>query len=120
MTNPLHDWLRALQQSDYTFAKTLHFIAEHYLYQPQAFQNGPLQNAAGDNEGSCKIFGVALLEQLTREQALLAFGEHYQHVLANPTGTDHANIRQLLHGGLDSVSFATLPVQRKASVFPDA
>ena len=60
--------LRAsLNSGEHLFADTLAFIAAHYNYQPQAFNNGGVENAAGQNEGSCKTLGLALLERLTQE-----------------------------------------------------
>ena len=94
------------------FANSLAFIEKHYLYQPQAFRNGDIANSAYENQGACKILGLALLEDLNTEEALLAFGEHYRHVLATPDGSDHANIRQLLKHGLESVHFNQLPLSR--------
>jgi len=103
-----------LDSSDHAFADTLAFIAEHYQYQPEAFTNGALDNAAGQNEGSCKTLGLALLEGLSDREALLAFGEHYRSVVATPEGTDHGNIRNLIAHGLAGVKFDRQPLQRKA------
>ncbi|WP_407315104.1 HopJ type III effector protein [Pseudomonas sp. nanlin1] len=106
--------LRAsLDSGSHLFADTLAFIAQHYDYQPQAFRNGSLENLAGQNEGSCKTLGLALLEGFTDEQALLAFGEHYRAVLATPQGTDHGNIRNLIEHGLAGVKFSGEPLRRK-------
>ncbi|MFJ8017332.1 HopJ type III effector protein [Streptomyces sp. NPDC096339] len=99
---------------EHEFADTLAFVAAHYDYQPQAFRNGEVENAAGENEGSCKTLGLAVLEGLSDEEALLAFGEHYRSVLATPDGTDHANIRNLMAHGLAGVSFAGQPLARKS------
>jgi len=74
----------SLRNRNHRFADTLAFIAANYDYTPSRFINGAVENAAGENEGSCKTLGLALLEQFTTEEALLAFGEHYQSVLANP------------------------------------
>lgn len=115
MPNILSAFLQQLETGNTLFADTLAFIAQHYGYQPQAFQNGPLHNAAGENQGSCKILGLALLEGLSTQQALLAFGEHYRQVLAAPDGTDHANIRQLMESGLEQVHFDQLPLCRLAN-----
>ncbi|MDH0746182.1 HopJ type III effector protein [Pseudomonas sp. GD03842] len=107
--------LRArLKSGDHAFADTLAFIAAHYDYQPQAFTNGPVVNAAGQNEGSCKTLGLALLEGLSDEEALLAFGEHYRSVVATPEGNDHGNIRALMAHGLTGVKFSAQPLTRKA------
>ncbi|WP_296259494.1 MULTISPECIES: HopJ type III effector protein [unclassified Pseudomonas] len=106
--------LRAsLNTGDHAFANTLAFVAANYDYQPQAFSNGPLDNAAGQNEGSCKTLGLALLEGLSDEQALLAFGEHYRSVAATPEGSDHGNIRALIAHGLAGVKFSANPLTRK-------
>lgn len=107
--------LRAsLDTGAHAFADTLAFIAERYEYQPQAFLNGTLHSAAGQNEGSCKTLGLAMLEGLSDQQALLAFGEHYRSVLATPQGTDHGNIRNLIEHGLAGVKFEHQPLVRKA------
>ncbi|KIF01314.1 HopJ type III effector protein [Streptomyces sp. RSD-27] len=107
--------LRAsLASGGHAFADTLAFVAAHYEYQPQAFRNGTLENAAGENEGSCKTLGLALLEGLSDQEALLAFGEYYRGVLATPDGTDHGNIRNLMAHGLAGVSFAGQPLSRKS------
>jgi len=109
------DTLRAsLASGKHVFADTLAFVADHYSYQPQAFDNGGLANAAGQNEGSCKTLGLALLEGLSDQEALQAFGEHYRDVLATPDGSDHGNIRALIKHGLAGVKFAGQPLSRKA------
>ncbi|AXA57126.1 HopJ type III effector protein [Pseudomonas thivervalensis] len=102
-----------LKSGEHAFADTLAFIAAGYDYQPQAFNNGGVQNAAGQNEGSCKTLGLALLEGLSDEEALLAFGEHYRSVLATPEGSDHGNIRALMAHGLAGVQFEAPPLQRR-------
>ncbi|MXS20584.1 MULTISPECIES: HopJ type III effector protein [Pseudomonas] len=103
----------SLAQGDHAFADTLAFVAEHYHYQPTAFRNGGVDNAAGQNEGSCKTLGLAKLEGLSDEEALLAFGEHYRSVLQTPEGSDHANIRALVAHGLAGVSFQGEPLTRR-------
>ena len=106
--------LRAsLNSGVHVFADTLAFIAAGYDYQPQAFTNGGVENAAGQNEGSCKTLGLALLEGLSDQEALLAFGEHYRSVLATPEGTDHGNIRALIEHGFAVVKFGAQPLSRR-------
>lgn len=109
---PLAAFLSAIRQAEHCFADTLAFIDAHYHYTPCAFDNAGLHNPAGSNQGSCKILGLALLEQLSTEDALLAFAEHYAQVLATPEQTEHANIRQLLTHGLSTVHFKQLPLSR--------
>lgn len=110
----LKDFRASLRNRHHAFADTLAFIAAGYDYRPSAFDNGGVTNAAGENEGSCKTLGLALLEGFSTEEALLAFGEHYRAVLANPTGNDHRNIRALMETGLPGVHFQQLPLARKA------
>ena len=109
----LNTLLVSLDSGEHLFADTLAFIAAGYDYQPQAFTNGGVENAAGQNEGSCKTLGLALLEGLSDKQALLAFGEHYRSVVATPEGSDHGNIRALIANGLAGVKFTGEPLKRK-------
>ncbi|MFJ3520554.1 HopJ type III effector protein [Streptomyces sp. NPDC090131] len=107
--------LRAsLASGEHEFADTLAFVTARYEYQPEAFRNGEQENAAGENEGSCKTLALALLEGLSDQEALQAFGEHYRSVLATPNGTDHSNIRNLMAHGLAGVRFAGQPLTRKS------
>ncbi|MDY7218289.1 HopJ type III effector protein [Denitrificimonas sp. JX-1] len=108
-------FLQAIRKPGHQFADTLAFIDAHYQYTPRAFDNAELHNPAGSNQGSCKILGLALLEKLSTEETLLAFGEHYAWVLANPEKTEHNNIRQLIKHGLAAVSFTQLPLRRLIS-----
>ncbi|SHM03761.1 HopJ type III effector protein [Phytopseudomonas punonensis] len=110
----LNDFRARLSGEHFAFAETLAYIAEHYDYQPCTFRNGDVENAAGQNEGSCKTLGLALLESLSDEEALQCFGEHYRSVLATPEGSDHGNIRALIKTGLAGVTFEQQPLTRKA------
>lgn len=112
----LNAFRASLETGQNLFADTLAFVADHYEYSPQGFQNGTVNNAAGQNEGSCKTLGMAKLEGLSDTEALLAFGEHYRAVLATPEGNDHANIRALMVSGLDGVEFPVLPLSHKTAV----
>lgn len=109
----LSDFRASLRNRNHQFRDTLGFITAHYDYQPSRFVNGAVENAAGENEGSCKTLSLAVLEEFTTEEALLAFGEHYQAVLDNPSGSDHRNIRALMETGLPGVRFDQQPLQRK-------
>ncbi len=110
----LSDFRARLHSKQHLFADTLAYIASHYDYQPSAFSNGPLENAAGQNEGSCKVLGLALLEGFSLEETLLAFAEHYRQVLADSEGSDHGNIRALLAHGLAGVRLSQPPLTAKA------
>lgn len=92
------------------FDDTQRIIAEHYLYQPTAFQNGPVANAAGQNEGSCRLFAFARLHGLSAEHTLALFGEHYRDVLNDPQGNGHANIRAFMEHGWAGIAFRGEPL----------
>lgn len=91
--------LNAIDQGTVYFADVISFIDDHYRYTPAAFHNGELSNIAGVNEGSAKVFGFAKLNGLNQSDTLKLFCEHYQAVLNNPNGNDHANIRNFLYWG---------------------
>jgi HopJ type III effector protein len=87
-----------------TFEEVIDLIDAHYKFTPTAFTNGTLHNPAGQNNGSCKIFQFALLNNLTKDETLSCFGHFYrEHVLGNPTGTDHQNIRNFMVSGVEGV-----------------
>ncbi len=89
-----------------SFAQSIAIIDQHYDFTPVAFQNGELNNAAGENTGSCKILAFAQLHQLSEAQTLQLFGEYYRQVMDSPAGTDHQNIRNFQQCGWAGVSFA--------------
>ncbi len=105
--------LDALARGDADFEDTLALIERHFDYRPVSFRNGNLHNAAGSNEGSCRIFALARLAKLTPEQTLQCFGRHYRSVLAHPDGHDHANIRQFIADGGAGLEFSAPPLQPK-------
>lgn len=96
-------------QQELNFAEVMACIEAHYQYTPQSFSNGLgedcVQNPAGTNEGSCKVFAFGQLQKLTPAQTLACFGEHYRKVLATPEGTDHANIRTFMRHGWLGIQF---------------
>ena len=114
------DALRAFRiqlcNPEHRFQNTLDFIQQHYSYQATTFHNDHLVNPAGQNEGSCKVLGLALLEKFTDQEALQAFGEHYRAVLAQPYESNHPNIRALINTGLAGVRFEQNPLQPKTPV----
>ncbi len=93
-----------------SFEETMAVIAENYHYQATEFSNGldgqVLTSQAGTNEGSCKIFAFAQLNQLDQQQTLNLFGDYYrQDVLNDPNGTGHQNIRQFMKYGWEGICF---------------
>lgn len=87
------------------FSEVIAFIDENYLFTPTAFKNGNQYNEAGQNNGSCKVFSYAKLNNLSKEETLLLFCEHYQDVLKTPESTDHQNIRNFMQFGWDRIAF---------------
>lgn len=88
------------------FVDTISVIDANYTFTPTAFRNGELQNEAGQNSGSCKLFSFARLHNLTKEQTLHCFGDYYRvDVQQNPAATDHQNIRNFIKFGWEGIEF---------------
>lgn len=89
-----------------TFQDAINVIEENYNFVPTAFKNGNQHNKAGENNGSCKIFSFAKLQNLSKEATLACFGSYYfEDVLKNPDGNDHQNIRNFMQFGWDGIHF---------------
>ncbi len=90
-----------------TFDNCVELIDALYEFTPTAFRNGSLQNEAGKNNGSCKIFSFAKLHHLTQQQTLHCFGAYYRHdVLEHPADTNHQNIRNFIQTGWAGIEFS--------------
>ncbi|WP_312765960.1 HopJ type III effector protein [Epilithonimonas sp.] len=88
------------------FKEVIAFIDENYDFTPTKFTNGNTVNEADQNNGSCKVFSFAKLNDLTKEETLALFGDFYRtDVLGNPEGNDHQNIRNFIEFGWDGVFF---------------
>lgn len=99
-----------------SFDETMAVINASYEFAPTSFTNGAVRNEAGQNSGSCKLFGFALLNQLSEAQTLACFGAYYREdVLKHPEGTDHQNIRNFMEHGWSGVKFDRMPLQAKAA-----
>ena len=73
-----------------------------------------MSNPAGQNEGSCKTLGFAILEASASRGTLLAFGEHYRAVRDNPEGDDHCQLSAPCNRtGLAGVHFERQPLSRR-------
>lgn len=96
------------------FKDVIAFIDEHYYFTPTKFTNGNTVNEADQNNGSCKVFSFAKLNDLSKEETLNLFGEFYRKdVLQNPEGTDHQNIRNFMEFGWEGISFDGKALTRK-------
>lgn len=105
MKEQLEALLRKLKDKSATFSEVIRFIETYYQHQPAAFKNGDVYNEATQNQGSAKVFAFAQLNNLSKEDTLYLFAEHYQSVLGHPEGTDHQNIRQFMIHGWSKVAF---------------
>jgi hypothetical protein len=94
-----------LKENDVTFNNVIEFIQTYYRHQPTAFKNGGAYNEATQNQGSAKVFAFAQRHNLSEEDTLYLFAEHYKAVLANPNGADHQNIRQFMEYGWGGIAF---------------
>ena len=106
----LADFLADIQDNNkitrIQFSDTMSIIDRYYDFTPCAFQNGAQFNAAGENNGSCKILAFGLLHKLNVEQTLHCFGDYYRiDVLQHSEAADHQNIRNLISQGWKGVRF---------------
>ncbi|MDN3665003.1 HopJ type III effector protein [Algibacter miyuki] len=96
------------------FSETMSIIENYYDFTPTAFKNGVLENAAGENSGSCKLFAFAKTEGFTKEETLACFGSYYfEDVLKAPNGDGHQNIRNFMQTGFDGLTFEGTPLTIK-------
>lgn len=87
------------------FADVVACLDTNFLFIPTRFKNGDVVNEANQNNGSCKVFSFAKMHQLTKDETLFLFGEHYQNVMETPNDSDHQNIRNFMKFGWDGVEF---------------
>jgi hypothetical protein len=106
----LEQFFSQLTATAVSFDEPMTLIDQYYHYSPVEFSNGSapntLINAAGTNEGSCKIFAFAQINQLSEQQTLALFGKFYwQDVLEEPEGCGHQNIRNFMAYGWQGIRF---------------
>jgi len=95
------------------FSDTMNIVDALYDFTPSGFSNGSTRNEAGENNGSCKLFAFAQLNEFTQPQTLALFGEFYRDVLATPAGNDHQNIRNFMQTGWAGIQFDSKPLTEK-------
>ena len=97
-----------------SFSTTIQVIEDHYVFTPTGFKNGELKNEPGENNGSCKIFYFASIQNLNKDLTLACFGNYYfVDVLEDPNGTGHQNIRNFMKTGWDGIEFEGAALQPK-------
>ena len=102
------DFMQKLTDAPETvvFADTMAVVEAHYEFTEARFTNGETVNEAGQNNGSCKLFAFAQLNELSVERTLACFGEYYRKdVLEHPQVDDHQNIRNFMKFGWDGIAF---------------
>jgi hypothetical protein len=105
MNTQLQSLLESLKQNAVQFAEVIALININYQHHPTAFKNGETYNQATQNQGSARVFAFAKLNDLSTEDTLSLFAEHYQTVLATPDAADHQNIRQFMIHGWPGIIF---------------
>jgi hypothetical protein len=104
----LNTFLQRLNESpdSIAFSDTIAVIDAMYEFTPTTFKNATFLNEAGKNNGSCKLFSFAQLQNLSPQQTLHCFGDYFRKdVLLNPEGTDHQNIRNFIVNGWAGIEF---------------
>lgn len=97
-----------------SFSRTIEVIDENFQFTPTPFKNGNLENAANQNNGSCKIFAFAQIYQLEKDLTLACFGEiYFEEVLGDPLGKGHQNIRNFMKTGWDGIQFNGTALRKK-------
>ncbi|MGH8494420.1 MAG: HopJ type III effector protein [Moraxellaceae bacterium] len=102
--------LERLKKGEADFEDAIAYVNDHYEYTPTRFSNGldtnTVINEAGKNEGSCRLFALAKIKELSEADTVQLFGRFYRDdVLKHPQGTDHSNIRNFLRDGWAGIQF---------------
>lgn len=92
------------------FQAAIDTVNANFDYTPTRFTNGrgddKVVNAAGTNEGSCRLLAFALLQGLSQVETLALFGKYYREdVLLHADASDHANIRTFIRHGWAGIHF---------------
>ena len=111
--------LASLDGGHADFDDTLALVERHFDYHSAGFHNGPLFNTAGENAGSCKVFGLGLYCSLNETDTLKLFAQHYQQVLDDPAGESHSNIRQFMGSGWSGIRFEDTPLRLRRPSEPN-
>lgn len=106
MSLSIETLINQLNNGPAAFNDVISVIEENYRFTPTQFKNGNALNEANANNGSCKIFAFAKLNQLSEQATLNAFGDFYtKDVLQHPDNDDHQNIRNFMEHGWAGIEF---------------
>ncbi|VAW82627.1 Type III effector HopPmaJ [hydrothermal vent metagenome] len=109
----LEEFINNLQHNpqQISFEHTMKLIDELYIFKPVSFRNGNIENAIGENSGSCKLLAFAKLNKLSKLQTLQCFGDYYRiDVLGSPEGDNHQNIRNFMQTAWEGIAFTEEPL----------
>ena len=95
------------------FKEIIAYIDGNFDYTASSFKNGTLMNAENENQGSAKTLYFAKLNNLSIEDTLKLFAEHYQAVLEDKEGSSHQNIRNFMKFGWKGILFEKEVLQSK-------
>lgn len=96
------------------FNDTIAVINANYDFTPTVFKNSELMNEAGQNNGSCKLFAFAQLQNLTPQETLACFGAYYRDdMLKHPEASDHQNIRNFIKHGWGGIKYQSQALKVK-------
>jgi len=105
--------IKKIKENSVQFSDVIAHIENLYSHTPAAFTNGTQRNEENQNQGSAKVFSFAKLNNLSEEDTLFLFAEHYQSVLETPEANDHQNIRQFVLNGWAGITFDTIALTLK-------
>ena len=106
--NKLESTLQKIKTSpaSISFTEIIELVDSIYSFTPTAFKNGDTYNEVNQNNGSCKVFAFAQLNNLSKDQTLHLFGDYYRvDVIQNPKNDDHQNIRNFIKSGWEGIHF---------------
>lgn len=102
------------------FQEVMEILDGAYDFVPTRYTSGhgtpaAVENEAGTNSGSCKVFAFAKIHGLDQDATLRLFCEHYQQVLGDPEGATHLNVRNFMTNGWDGIVFDGEPLVEKGA-----
>ncbi len=110
--------LKLLRLKKIYFKEVLSIIDAEYDYIPSIFRNGNKINNASENPGSAKVLYFGKINNISKDDTLFLFAEHYESVLEDPDGNSHQNIREFLQYGWEHVYFESPVLFKKKEGLP--
>ena len=76
-------------------------------------------NNLGENAATAKLLSFAALADLSDDETVLLWCEHYRSVAETPQDTDHQNIRNFMKYGMAGVDMEEVCLTRKKLIVID-